>query len=214
MRPGIHFYYRFQNIDFNKLQFSDQISFDYISPSTIENPPQESVGSFDVSSSVLVYSDKLWFGSTVDHLMSMSQSLANEIGYLPLRYSLFGGGKYLIQRRTRSIKRESISGAFHFLHQGKYNYLDIGAYYANHPLMIGLWYRGVPVFKNNPNAGAITILAGYRFKNMSLQYSYDFTTSRLITKTGGAHEISLTYLLSGANGSRRKKLKMVPCPGF
>ena len=214
VRPGLHFYYRYRNIDFNKLQFSDQIGFDYIAPASIENSPVQSVGSFDASSSVLVYSENIWIGTTIDHLMSMSQTLVNEVGYLPLRYSIYGGSKHLIQRRTRSNKEESFSGAFHYLHQDQYNYLDIGAYYINSPLMIGLWYRGLPIFRKNPNAGAVSIHAGYRFKNLSLQYSYDFTTSRLITKTGGAHEISLTYLISNEGSTRRRSHKMVPCPEF
>ena len=213
VRPGLQFYYRFRNVDFDKLLFSDQITFSFISPTSIELPPQENVSTFDVASSVLVYSDIYWFGFTVDHLMSVSPSLKNEIGYLPLRYSLFGGGKYMIQKRTRSRKEESLSGAFNFLAQDKYRYLDLGVYYINHPLMADLWYRGLPVFKNNPNAGAITVLAGYRYKGMTLRYSYDFSTSKLITKTGGAHELSLTYLFGGDEfGRKRRKLRMVPCP--
>jgi len=214
VRPGLHFYYRFRDIDFNRLQFSDQISFDYISPSSIELPPQENVVRFDAATSVLVYSDIFWFGATVDHLMSISPSLADEVGYRPMRYSVFGGGKYIISRRTRSRKEESLSGAFNFMAQDKFKYLDLGAYYINQPLMVGLWYRGLPVFPNNRNAGAITVLFGYQYRAFTFQYSYDFSTSKLITKTGGAHEVSLTYLIASKDFSKRRRLKMVPCPEF
>ncbi|KPK80874.1 MAG: hypothetical protein AMS27_16020, partial [Bacteroides sp. SM23_62_1] len=125
IRPGIHAYYHYQFINFEKLVFSDQISFDYINPSSIEIPPDERIGHFDFASSVLVYSDIFWFGATVDHLMSISNTLRNEIGYLPLKYSAFGGGKYIISHRTRSRKEESITGAFNFLAQGKFLYMDL-----------------------------------------------------------------------------------------
>ena len=56
----------------------------------------------------------------------------------------------------------------HFMMQDRYKYLDIGAYYLKDRLAFGLWFRGLPVFKENPNAGAISLLGGYRFEKLSL----------------------------------------------
>ena len=42
-------------------------------------------------------------------------------------------------------------------------------------------------------------------------YSYDFTISRLVTNTGGAHEVSLIYKF---DIEQKKKFKPIPCPEF
>jgi hypothetical protein len=94
--------------------------------------------------------------------------------------------------------------------QDKYRYLDLGAYYTRPPIQLGLWYRGVPVFPGNPNNGAIALLFGYNLKNLTFAYSYDYTVSRLMTKTGGAHEISVAFEIQTAE--RKKKRRMIPCP--
>lgn len=213
IRPGIHFYYYQRNINFNKLTFNDQISRDFISPTSVDLDrltTADKVRHLDIASSVLVYSENYWFGFTVDHLMSVSSTLYDEGGYLPIKYSIFGGGKYVVSGMTRSKSERSISGAFNFLKQSEYYYLDLGAYYIKSPLLFGLWYRGVPIFPDNPNTGALTILFGYRIGDLSIGYSYDFTLSRLVTRTGGAHEISLSYGFSPLNVKRKKGA--IPCP--
>ena len=100
--------------------------------------------------------------------------------------------------------------AFNLMLQGRFKYLDIGAYYTRSPLQFGLWYRGIPVFVNNPNIGALTLQFGYKLPNITIGYSYDYTLSRLMTKTGGAHEMSLAF--NGNPGSKKKRIRMVPCP--
>jgi type IX secretion system PorP/SprF family membrane protein len=213
MSPGIQAYYYMRNIDYNNLVFSDQISRDYTTPVSIEMerlsaiPP---VGHLDVTTSLLAFSDLYWLGFTVDHLLTLNSSLKAEGGYLPIKFSLYGGGKYVISQLKRSQIQESISGAFHFMMQDDYKYLDLGAYYTRPPMQFGLWYRGVPVFPDNPNNGAVALLFGYNIKNVTVAYSYDYTVSRLMTKTGGAHEISLAFEIQTT--ARKKKRRMIPCP--
>ena len=172
----------------------------------------EPVSHLDVTSSLLAYSDKFWAGFTLDHMLVFNSSLKAEGGYLPLRLSLYGGGKYFISGRMRSQKEESITGAFNFMYQGPYKYLDIGAYYTRSPLMFGLWYRGIPIFVDNPSNGAITLQFGYKINSFTIGYSYDYTLSRLMTKTGGAHEVSFAFDINST--SRKKKMRMVPCPSL
>jgi len=213
VRTGLQFYYSTRGLNFNRLTFNDQISRDYIKPASIEILENQRIGHFDITSSVMAFSEFFWVGVTVDHMMSYSPTLKDEMGYLPIRYSSFGGAKYLIYRSTVQKLEESVSVAYHFMMQDKYKYLDLGAYYLKDRLAFGLWYRGLPVFKNNPNAGAISLLGGYKFDRLSLGYSYDFSLSKLITKTGGAHEVSVSYEIITDN-RRRRKMKMVPCPEF
>lgn len=214
-RPGLQAYYYMKNIDYSALQFGDQIlrggsgSSVEMSRLLTTTPTRH----LDFSTSLLAYSDQIWIGFTLDHIMYFSKVLASQGDYLPFRISVYGGGKYNIYGRTRKLKEESVTGAFNLLLQDKYKYLDLGAYYTKEPAAIGLWYRGIPIFPDNPNLGAITLLFGYKFKAIRMGYSYDFTTSRLITKTGGAHEISLTYSFKERT-RKRVRHKIVPCPSI
>jgi hypothetical protein len=97
--------------------------------------------------------------------------------------------------------------------QSKLKYLDMGLYYTIEPAIIGIWYRGLPVFPKNTNVGAIAVSLGYMYKAVRIGYSYDFTLTRLITQTGGAHEISASYTFAEKK-KRRVKHKMVPCPAL
>lgn len=213
--PGLQVYYHMKQINYNQLIFNDQISRDFVLPASIEIERLSSVKPIrhlDVTSSLLAYNDRLWAGFTVDHLLSLNSYLRSEGGYLPIRLSIYGGGKYVIPGRRRSQTQESISGAFNFMMQDFYKYLDIGAYYSRSPMLFGLWYRGLPVFPDNPNNGAITLQFGYNFSNVSMSYSYDYTISRLMTKTGGAHEVSVAWTMQAVK--RKAKRRMIPCPSL
>lgn len=215
LSPGLQVYYYTKNINYNRLLFSDQILRDQTLPVSIEMErllDVKQVRHLDISSSLLAYSDKLWAGFTLDHMLSMNSSLKAEGGYLPLRLSLYGGGKYFISGRMRSRKEESLSGAFHLMFQGQYKYLDLGAYYTLAPLQFGLWYRGIPVFTDNQNIGALTLQFGHRFNSFTVGYSYDYTLSKLMTKTGGAHELSFAFEIN--SNTRKKRMRMVPCPSL
>ena len=103
--------------------------------------------------------------------------------------------------------------AFNFKSQGKDQQLDFGTYYEKTGMNIGLWYRGIPIFKSISH-DALTIMFGYKVNGVSFGYSYDITISKLITHTGGAHEISLSYSLNQNPWNKRKKVAPVPCPLF
>lgn len=213
--PGFQVYYFMKNINYNRLIFNDQISRDFISPVSIEMERLvtiKPVQHLDFTSSLLAYSDLYWAGFSFDHMVSLNKSLVDEGGYLPLRLTINGGGKYFISGKSRNRNEESVTGAFNFTYQGRFKYLDLGAYYTKSPMQFGIWYRGLPVFSDNPNIGAITVQFGYKVNNLIIGYSYDYTLSSLMTKTGGAHEVSLAYELKSK--TKRKKIRMVPCPSF
>jgi len=219
-RPGLQAYYYWESIDYSFLRFGDQILRSSNGGSTPGSSIEmdnllstEPVSHIDFSTSLLAYSDQYWFGFTMDHLMFFSNTLANSNDYIPFRYAAFGGGKYHIKSKIIRRKEESITVAFNFFTQKKIKYLDLGTYYTHEPLLFGLWYRGLPVFPDNQNLGAITLLFGYKFKALRMCYSYDFTTSKLITQTGGAHEVSIIYTFSDRKRVRVKH-KALPCPGI
>jgi len=217
VRPGIHFYTSNRNIDFYRLVFNDQVSLTGNAPTSVEIPPLKKVSNTDFASSVLVYSKEYFAGFVIDHLMTPNQSLKDGFSEVPIKYTLHGGYKHYLNGKTSIYNEESIMYAFAFKSQGKFDQLDIGANYTRLPLILGLWYRGIPFAKaykpGYMNNDALIIMAGYVFEDVKIGYSFDLTISRLIANTWGSHEISLIYEFNQNQKLRTKRKKdIVPCP--
>lgn len=213
VRPGLAACFYNKGIDISKLEFGDQIYREGSSSVELGTLEIRPISHFDYTTSVLAYTERYWVGATIDHLMYISPILAATDEYLPLRYSAYGGAKYMIPGRIRKVREESVTLALNFMSQSKLNFLDLGVYYTIEPIIIGMWYRGIPVFTNYYNVGALAFSFGYKDKAWQIGYSYDFTLTRLITQTGGAHEVSASYTFKERK-KRRIKHNMVPCPGF
>lgn len=219
VRPAMHFYKSSRGIDFNKLVFSDQMSFSGTLPGSVEVPPLKTVSYSDFATSLLLYSEKFWTGLVIDHLITPNQSIIDGISPIPTKYTFHGGYKYYLNGKTSDYNEESITSAYNFRSQGKYDQLDIGMYWTRIPIILGAWYRGIPLFKaykkGYANNDAFVLLFGYQFKNFKIGYSYDITISRLIANTLGSHEISLIYEFN-QNQKRNKKTRkvIIPCPKY
>ena len=216
IRPGLSFSYVQSGLDFNRLTFNDQYSedtdeqtYDFLGSSGEDNIVEKS-HDIDVSPSILIYSKKIWFGATVDHLLKPKLSLYNGSTIIPIKYSFYGG--YELVRYGRLLKPldESLVFAFLYKTQGTHQQLDLGLYWYKMPFVLGFWYRGLP-FINSRRGDAVSFLTGYKLERFSVGYSYDFTISNLIGSTNGAHEISLVY---NFKTKRKKKYVSIPCPHF
>ncbi len=221
VRPGLHFRYAQRSLNFQKLIFSDQISGTNISPTTIETNPIKSTGYIDVATSVLVYSNLYWGGIGVDHLLQPNQSLMGQDAKLKMKFSIFGGVKVPLRaskRRRRNVDVENVTFSMLYRNQGGYDQLDIGAYWRKLPFTLGLWFRGIPVLKPAKNleaVDALIVLVGYKIFDLSFGYSYDFTVSRLISSTGGAHELSIIYEFNkDLKMEKNRRRVVIPCPSF
>lgn len=213
IRPGAHFIYTQTGLNFEKLLWNDQISPDGITSTTQQSPGVETKGDVDFSTSAITYSDKIWAGFTVDHLLKPKTSLyGNDTISVPLKISVFGGTRIFKKGSLLNPINESLSVAFLFKTQDKTSQMDLGVYWYKSPLMLGLWYRGIPIVNKEKIGDAIALLIGYKTESFSVGYSYDFTISRLVSSTGGSHEISLIYEFQTSRET--KKRHMVPCPEF
>lgn len=212
IRPGAHLYFMQTGLDFDKLIWNDQISPGGTGQTSIEQPPLESKADIDFATSVLTYSERHWFGITVDHLLKPRNSLYDTEEFVPLKVSVFGGTQILRRGELLNPIDETLSLAFLFKSQGTINQLDLGLYWYKEPLILGFWYRGIPIINREKRGDAVAVLAGYKIENFSIGYSYDFTISRLLASTGGAHEISMIYEFKTSR--QRKKRHMIPCPEF
>ena len=102
--------------------------------------------------------------------------------------------------------------------QGDFFQSDIGFYYFKHPLVFGVWYRGIP-FKATSDVSAqagdaLIGMIGIKTDQLNIGLSYDFTISNLITTSGGAYELSLIYTFTSAQIKRGQKIHAIPCPEF
>jgi type IX secretion system PorP/SprF family membrane protein len=208
VRPGLSFYY-VEHGFYGSLLFMDEI----VQASNYTGAPDQSrerSRDIDAGTSVLVYTKKFWMGSTLDHLLTPSISLYASESNIPLKYSIYGG--YEFRRKGRLLKPsdETMTFAFNYKQQASIRQLDLGVYWYNYPLVLGLWYRGIP-FVNSHRGDAMVFLAGIKTRQFNIGYSYDFTISNLLLAVRGSHEVSLTFkfLLP-----KRTKKGSVPCPEF
>ncbi|MDP4189319.1 MAG: PorP/SprF family type IX secretion system membrane protein [Bacteroidota bacterium] len=216
IQPGIQFMYYQRKIDFEKLTFADQYYNDQVLPQSIESPPGNQNGHIDFTTSLMAFNKNFWFGSTLDHMMRMNTSLQEDTRYVPLKLSVYGGVKTVINEAFMNVDEQSVSVAFNYRTQAMLQQLDLGVYYNRHPFTVGLWYRGIPVIKSTKTKDAISILGGLNIKDVAVSYSYDLTVSKLVSSTGGAHEISIIYYFDQYfNGKSKHRITgAVPCPRF
>lgn len=180
----------------------------------------------DLSSGALLNLRNSWIGLTAHHINRPDKSIFNGTDDpLNTKFGIQMGTKIIFEdpylNRTTSNpwanKEVSISPVVHYKKQGKFDQLDMGAYLTISPLVAGLWYRGVPITNNNQNRESLIFLLGYRLESFSVGYSYDMTISKLGASAGGAHELSIAYVLD-LDLSRSKRTKLLnsklACPKF
>lgn len=174
----------------------------------------------DYSFGGMFYSDKIWLGASAHHVTEPNTSFVeDQISELPMKLSAQGGIRFDLTggRRdyfTHAYAERSISFAFNYKQQDPFSQLDVGTQLFLEPLVLGLWYRGLPTKNDLPNNEAIIGLVGVALESgLDIGYSYDVTVSKLGQKnSGGAHEISLTYrFLWGDPKSRNARARTIPC---
>ncbi len=208
MRPGLFMSYLQRNIDFSRLVFNDQLNSGV---STIEALEAPRVNKLDFSASTIFFNNNVWFGTTFKHMTSPNISFLGDEMNLDRYFSFYAGSKVKLQRISASFPRgQYIYPNIQFKWQGVYKQLDAGVYWEINPLLFGIRYRGIPVFKENAGSDALIFLAGFRQERLTMSYSYDLTISKLLgAGGGGAHEVAMIYNFSANVKSRRKPM---PCP--
>lgn len=224
-RPGTQVAYYNRNLNFDRLTFGDQWNPE---TQTFENPTGEvatgqSKNFIDLSFGGVLYSERFWFGYSVFHLNQPNQSILGEESKLPMKHSFHAGYKIPLNvgygriGYTKDGDERSITPTAQYKMQGGFEQLDLGIYGTLEPMVVGLWYRGIPF--NAPNgfngSESLVLLVGYAYNRLSVGYSFDYTLSDLGIRSGGAHEISISYVLSLTDPRRPPADKLrIPCPKF
>lgn len=218
LRGGVKMSYTSRSVNQSELLFSDQIIRDG-APFSIEEIGN-SINHFDFGTGILLSnSEKYWLGVSVNHINQPVYSFLGNSSFLPIKTSVHGGWNFALENNGNITKPQSIKTIVHYKSQGRWDQVDVGAYYEKDPYFIGLWYRGIPFFKKFenefPNNESMVLIVGVKANDLKIGYSYDVTISKLARNSGGAHEISIIYEV--ANYSKKKKRRryfLAPCPKF
>ena len=222
LRTGLQFSYFNKHMDFERVVFGNQIN---VNTGQLVGPHGEAfdfgprVNFISLSAGTLLYSNNTWLGVSLHHINQPNQSFLNRESRLEQKLSVHAGYKVMFApgRRLRTLsydfQERSVTFAMNYKRQGPFNQLDLGAQLYLQPLVIGAWYRGIPLQKagNIAKHESVIMLFGLEInKDLSFGYSYDFTVSRLAGATGGAHEISLS-LTFGKIVKRTRRDTILPC---
>jgi type IX secretion system PorP/SprF family membrane protein len=237
LRAGMQGSFVRRDAQLSDLLFGDQLQ-SYLSTGAISPTAEQLAGDFkqyfNLSSGLFLYSEKYWLGLSVHNMTRPDQRIlqfannqAEPVDYrLPVRYTLQIGAKFPLvkgenyrDQYREGYRERSFTPTLLYKHQGSFDQLDIGAYFTLEPISFGLWYRGIPIKEYEIGIGnneALIGLVGLQMGNFNFGYSYDFTISNLGASTGGAHEISLRFLLIPKTrvGTKKKNYKSFPCPKF
>jgi len=219
VKPGVSFGYTFRDINRSELIFGDQIIYDNDVSASQSQFTFEPVRYPDFAAGTIVYMKKWWTGVAFHHINRPNQSLVNLESRLPMRFSLHGGYNLILKQNVKKKEVSSLTFVGHYKAQGKWDQLDLGVYFKYKIVTGGVYYRGLPL-KNNgynqPNHDAVTFLLGFEYKDIAFAYSYDLTASKLITNSGGAHEISLIYEIASDKKKRKRRRSkfLIPCAKF
>ncbi len=217
-RGGVMIAYGQKKIDRTKLTFNDQ--FITGSSASQDIAAINQVNYFDMGIGGLFNSRNFWGGMAVKHINQANTSMTGGVEPLPVLFTAHGGYRYVIKAmgssRTKLV--EYLTFSMNYRHEAKYDQLDIGGYYFNKLINVGVWYRGLPFKKYKlgyPSREGIALLVGVEIpdRNVRIGYSYDITISNLgFNNTVGAHEITVVYEV--ARKRKRNRRVLVTCPKF
>ncbi len=216
VRPAMSMAYSIRDIDFARLTFGDQLVTG-VQQSVATGAIAERIQYMDVGAGGVLFSDHFWFGYSVLHLNQPNNSLLGDENRLPAKHSVHVGYNVIVKQTRGKETVSSLTFAGNYKAQKNWDQIDIGAYWYYKPFVAGVWYRGIPIGKDNDaspiNQDAVVFMAGYHYDRWKMGYSYDITVSTLWGNTGGSHELSLAYEWFKPK-RRKRRFLMVPCPSF
>jgi type IX secretion system PorP/SprF family membrane protein len=219
MRFALQFSYLANILDTRNLTFGDMIDpkygFIYQTNEDLRNWNNTTDHSFDFAAGFLGYANlrfcNIYFGYAAHHLNMPYISFIQQERYrMPMKHTAHVGASFDVKRKSNkehNFGDISLSPNIIFQYQGGLMYMSEGLYLNLYPVTLGAWLRHS--FKN---VDAVIFSAGIEYQFIRVGYSYDLTVSKLINLTGGAHEVSLQFLLPCPE--KRKAIKELECPSF
>ena len=215
MRFALQAGYQQKGLNWDKLTFNDMIDprFGFVYQTNEVRPDKTTTHIFDMAAGFIGYTDYLYFGMAAHHFTMPYEGFVTDKTQLPIRWTGHIGAYFDIKRKSkkeRSFGDISISPNIIYQHQSTFHYLNTGTYLNFYPFTIGLWLRNS--FVEEGPIDALVFLVGVQYDMFKIGYSYDISLGKKSDLTGGAHEVSVQFLLNCPE--KVKKIKDLNCPSF
>lgn len=213
------------NISWNEfLRFPDQIdpTSGFIHNTSAQAPEDQSKWYADFAAGLMAYGSRWYAGVAASHLTQPNQGFYGE-SIVPMKLTANAGGLINVsadRRRWSSIGLGTPVLSPNLIYQyqfgidavdtasvGGFHTLNYGMYLDWDPFLVGIWYR-----QSFENSDAFIFMVGFQKDYLKIGYSYDVTVSKLANNVGGAHEVTLGFLLPAPDP--RHKVKAIRCPSF
>lgn len=216
------------SINGGDLDFGDEFDQNGLTGNgTSERFTTQSRGFKDFGFGLLTFGHNAFYGISLHHLNQPDISFLGSNESLPMKFSAHGGYKWHFDHQEEGLydkPEHSLIFTGNYKIQGRFDQLDAGVYLINEPLLIGLWYRGIPV-KGDQFAESIVFIGGMHLHKLHIGYSYDLVLNGLLLRGGAVHEISLSYEFNWDLKRKPKEslptqrrntniVKRLPCPKF
>ena len=226
MHSGLQAGYGQQGVDFDKLSFPDQFNSAGLVRGSNETITQRgsNFNFVDVSAGILVFDENFYIGSAVHHLNQPKTTFLSSDQRLAMKVSIHTGYRIPFTKVMGFAKKgsdRSITPTIHYKRQGNAQQLEVGSYFNYEPIIVGAWFRGVPIEKapdKSLQRDAAVLLVGFRqatdYGLFKLGLSYDFPISQNTAAAGRTFEVSLSYQIINERCRKRVTYKSIPCPGI
>lgn len=202
LRLGIEAGYGRKNFNFSSLLFEDQINTNdgTISGGSVDPGAlnaNEKIDLLDISSGIILYSDKAWFGASLKHLNKPNIAFTAN-GAVPLDMFLSIHTGYSLSLNESHLNffpdQTNLLLTASYMRQAQYNRLDFGTALELKPLIVGVLAATNPEGRsdNSHFLTSVNLFGSIQLDRFVLGYSYDINTSKL-GNTQGVHELSLTW---------------------
>jgi type IX secretion system PorP/SprF family membrane protein len=218
LKIGIQGTYIHTRIKWNELLWSDMINpytgfynnIDVRNSTNEQYPGKTFTHAGEMGAGLLFFTEKLYVGFAVNNLLMHKESFNEQHeGRVPMRFAAHFGANLPIKHKHDNRYNIWVSPNVLFVNQGQ-------AFQAGGTFLTGISfvYFGLGYRNAIRNSDAVIMHLGFKKGKFRVGYSYDYTISKLMNKTGGTHELSFTFNWTGEDNSlnSKKNKGFVECP--
>ena len=209
LKLGISGTYIYSHLKWADLTWSDMINpyTGFYNNINVPNATSEPIPSKlethrgDMGAGLLFFTEKLYAGVAVNNLLMRKESFYGSANSsVPIRITAHFGAVLPIKHRHSTRYNIWFSPNVIFENQGQ-------AFHAGGSFLTGisLVYFGLGYRSAIRNSDAVIGYLGIKKGKFRIGYSYDYTISPLMNKTGGTHEISFIFNWTGEDNSLNPK---------
>jgi len=197
--PGLKINFLSTNLDFRKLRFGDQLSFDYYDISqTIEAPPLAKTGMIDLSSSMILYNQDFWFGINFAHLLQPNASHTGDYNSQKL-LTIFHAGYNFSLDQKKETNQNNIVLSILFQNQQKYNSFDLRMYYSHGIISNGIAFRKENSISSKTLINNISYILGLSYEKLNVGFSFQLINMETNKNYSTGMELLLAYKFNRNN---------------